>query len=90
MRLLLKLRRIGSQTYRNYVVDEELLLPAEPLVRPHEWLLAELCAALTAAQRAKTFVRIPVKTASGAHGIERKIVKFYPSHYRVCTVEWET
>lgn len=86
MRLLLKLRRIGSQTYRTYIVDHEALLPPIPLPRPHEWLLAELSEAMNTAQRNRTSIKIPVVSASGK---EKKLCMLHPTHYRVCTLEWE-
>lgn len=86
MQLVLKLRRNGTQSFRTYLLDEDMFLPSAPVDRPHEYVLAEVNRLINTAQFARTFVRLPVRDMNGQLG--RRFIKFFPREYRICSVEW--
>lgn len=84
MGLVLRLRKLGSNTYRTYQIDDTAyIVPAGSEQVQREAVLNQVSEAIEHAIAQQTFVKIPVRHPN------TKVLRFMPRQYKMHTIDWE-
>jgi len=84
MGLVLRLRKLGSNTFRSYAIDDtQYIVPSGSLQQQREHVLNTIQDAIEVASSNNTFLNVAIKHPS------RKVFRFMPRQYKMLTLEWE-
>jgi hypothetical protein len=81
---VIRLRKLGSNTYRTYHVDDAAypIQTADERVR-RDSIITHLNELIHQAKATKTFCQIAIRLSS------RRQLRFLPMQYKMLTIEWE-
>lgn len=83
MGLVLRLRKLGSNTCRTHQLDDSaVVLPSMPEGDRRGQVIAELYDRINTARVNKSFADLPLR------GATRKQLRVYPKEHKMITLEW--
>lgn len=84
MSLVIRLRRLGNNSFRTYVIDESsYMVPLGTLEEQRNAVINQIMEHINEAAVLKSEAKVCIKHKP------QNVLRFTPSEYKMCTVEWE-